>query len=239
MKHRRAIFNRRRDVAKLFTKLSKSWYKASLRREIAAPAATTSPEELSRQESLNSNLNLWDIPDIDSEILTPERLGKLHADLPRKMKSRKMDLLYSSAEHGFSLNTLFRQCRDMGPSVMVIQDQTGCVFGGFASEFWRPEKGYFGTGESFVFTFHPHYRRFAWRGAETNSFFLYADQKGLGMGGGGDGYAFWIDSTFKFGSSHKSATFNNFELTDESEFICVNMEVWGFELPVRRRKVYS
>ena len=78
-----------------------------------------------------------------------------------------------------------------------------------------------------------------WRGTESNNFFLYADHKGLGMGGGGEGYAFWIDSSFKFGSSHKSDTFGNFVLNDDTEFICVKMEVWGFELPVRRRIVYA
>jgi len=247
VKHRRAIYNRRRDVAKLFTKLSKSWYKASLRREIVAPAEESAAEAGGehvdtgdRSGGLSSHhaLNLWDVPDIASELLTPDRLTKLHADLPRKLKSRKMELLYCSDEHGFSSKTLFRQAREMGPAVLVIQDQTGCVFGGFASEYWRPEKTYFGTGESFVFTFHPHYRKFAWK-KDTNDFFLFADQKGLGMGGGGEGYAFWIDSTFKFGSSHKSATFGNFELADEAEFICFKVELWGFELPIRRRKVYG
>ena len=68
---------------------------------------------------------------------------------------------------------------------------------------------------------------------------MYADSKGIGFGGGGDGYAIWMDSTFKFGSSHRSETFANFCLSEESEFICVKIEVWGFELPVRRRKVYA
>lgn len=234
VKHRQAIFNRKRDVAKLFTKLSKSWYKASLRQDIAAPQPVSVEVEHPGQ-----SLNLWDVPEIVSELLSSDRLRQLHSDLPRKLKSRKMQLLFSTSEHGFSLSTLYRQARDMGPSILVIEDAKGCIFGGFASEPWRVEKGYYGTGESFVFTFHPHYRRFGWRGPESNNFFLYSDNKGLGIGGGGDGYAFWIDSSFKFGSSHKSATFNNFGLSEETEFICVKMEVWGFEFPMRRRIVYS
>ena len=78
-----------------------------------------------------------------------------------------------------------------------------------------------------------------WRGSNSNNFFLYADHKGLGMGGGGHGYAFHVDAAIKFGSSHKSETFGNFGLTDETEFMCVNLEVWGFEMPKRRRNLYS
>jgi len=235
VKHRQAIFNRKRDVAKLFTKLSKNWYKVSLHREIAEPAPAS--PEVEPQES--PNLNLWDVPEIASELLTPDRLAKLHADLPRKLKSRKMNLLFSTSEHGFSLNTLFRQLKDMGPNIIVLEDDKGCVFGGFASDFWRVEKGYFGTGESFVYTCHPHYRKFGWKGPSSNNFFLYADNNGLGIGGGGAGYALHIDNNFKYGSSNKCTTFGNFGLSEEADFICVNLEVWGFELPMRRRKVYA
>jgi len=40
-----------------------------------------------------------------------------------------------------------------GPSLLLIQDHEGHVFGGFASTGWRQGDRYYGTGESFVFRF--------------------------------------------------------------------------------------
>lgn len=241
VKHREAIAARRKDVARLFTKLSSSWYLASLQSATPPAKPVASQAESPPPSPSPSRLNLWDLPECHSELLTPERLGMLHADLPRKLKTRKMQLLFCTADHGFSLATLYRQCKDMGPCILVVKDNTGSICGGFASEFWRPEKGFFGTGESFVFSYHPNdiYQSFGWQGASSNNFFCFADTKGLAMGGGGSGYAFWIDSAIKFGSSHQSDTFKNSQLTAEPEFLCVSLEVWGFDLPQRRRKVYA
>ena len=54
---------------------------------------------------------------------------------------------------------------------------------------------------------------------------LQVVDKSFGFGGGGSGYALWIDSDFRFGSSNHSETFGNMELTEGREFECVNLEV--------------
>lgn len=38
-----------------------------------------------------------------------------------------------------------------GPSILVIRDRAGHVFGCFCAEPWRVAPRYYGTGESFVF----------------------------------------------------------------------------------------
>lgn len=62
-------------------------------------------------------------------------------------------LVYSPRIHGVSLNTFYRRMENEGPSLLLIQDHCGCVFGGFASAPWHVADRYFGSGESFVFRF--------------------------------------------------------------------------------------
>merc|ERR1719464_745897 len=62
-------------------------------------------------------------------------------------------LVYSPRVHGVSLPTFFRRMQAEGPSLLVIQDHEGCVFGGFAPGPWHVADRYFGSGESFVFRF--------------------------------------------------------------------------------------
>lgn len=37
------------------------------------------------------------------------------------------------------------------PSIVVIQDSRDQVFGAFAANPWKKRKGFFGTGETFLF----------------------------------------------------------------------------------------
>lgn len=62
-------------------------------------------------------------------------------------------LVYSPRLHGVSLKTFYRRMQKEGPSLLLIQDHRGYVFGGFASMSWRQGDRYYGTGESFVFRF--------------------------------------------------------------------------------------
>lgn len=62
-------------------------------------------------------------------------------------------LAYSPRVHGVSIHTLHRRMAEEGPSLLIVQDHDGQVFGGFASAPWKVSDGYFGTGETFVFKF--------------------------------------------------------------------------------------
>lgn len=63
-------------------------------------------------------------------------------------------LLYSLKRHGTSLVSLFERCRGHRFSLLVVQDEAGAVFGGYATDEWR-NKGdaYYGDGQSFLWTF--------------------------------------------------------------------------------------
>lgn len=79
---------------------------------------------------------------------------ELAKQLPISLRWRNVwRLAYSPRIHGVSLHTFLRIMEKEGPSIMIIQDHSGCVFGAFASAGWHRADRYFGGGESFVFKF--------------------------------------------------------------------------------------
>lgn len=83
-------------------------------------------------------------------MLTPRQASNIRELLPAHLRFEQWHLAYSPKVHGTSLNTFYRQ--QAGPNILVVRDAHGGLFGGFASEPWRPQAGAYGhSGESFVF----------------------------------------------------------------------------------------
>lgn len=59
----------------------------------------------------------------------------INSNLPSDYRS-KWRFLFSSQIHGESFSTLMGRIVDQGPSVIIIEDTNGAVFGGFAPESW-------------------------------------------------------------------------------------------------------
>ena len=71
------------------------------------------------------------------------------------LRSMKWVLLYRLSEHGVSLLSFLKRLQASDNTLLVIEDKQGNKFGGLASEEWMMRKGdFYGTGESFVYTFH-------------------------------------------------------------------------------------
>lgn len=69
--------------------------------------------------------------------------------LPRLVKS--WTLLYSSDQHGVSLQTLYARCASkISSTLVVIQDSEDCVFGIWMGGTIHSSSGYYGTGDSYV-----------------------------------------------------------------------------------------
>lgn len=75
---------------------------------------------------------------------------------------------------------------------------------------------YYGTGEAFVFSFHPTFSVHRWTGA--NDYFCISNESWLAMGGGGGGFAFQIDDELDAGESNPSATFGSPQLSSNEFF---------------------
>jgi len=146
--------------------------------------------------------------------------------------------LYSPPVHGVSIRTFYRQCRSFpGPSIIVVEDTSGAVFGGFATNTWEvaSKRLHYGMHDCFVFRFPADEDKdddgtievFPWTG--RNEHFMYADLNGFGMGSGGS-FAFWLQADFLKGMSTACDTFGNDQpLSAEPEFIVRTFECWTFD----------
>jgi hypothetical protein len=79
---------------------------------------------------------------------------QVHALLPRHQQVNEWELLFCNNTHGNSLTTFSRRCAQKGPTILLIQDTSGSIFGGYAPVAWQPAAGsdgkFFGTGQAFL-----------------------------------------------------------------------------------------
>ncbi|KAJ1606739.1 Oxr1p like TLDc domain-containing protein [Cryptosporidium canis] len=73
--------------------------------------------------------------------------------LPIVLALRRWQLAFCSKLHGVSFGSFYRRVSNKGPSILVVRDTNGVVFGAFISESIRNSTNYYGTGEMFVFTY--------------------------------------------------------------------------------------
>ena len=192
-----------------------------------------------------------------SQMLTPFALRQLAVALPSRFAYADWRLLYSTAVHGISLNTMYIKAAGCGCCLLVLRDAEGNVFGGFSTEWREPSASakFYGGGEAFLFSIERcrglpplpvgdepppdeavHVHR--WTGA--NSFFTLSHGDHLAMGSGGH-FGLYLDSELLHGSSGPSETFGNECLCRQradgpfddapavGEFRCDVLEVWGME----------
>ncbi|NWI96464.1 NCOA7 protein, partial [Pitta sordida] len=101
------------------------------------------------------------------------------------------------------------------------------IFGAYATHPFRFSDHYYGTGETFLYTFSPHFKVFKWSG--ENTYFINGDTSSLELGGGGGRFGLWLDADLYHGRSNSCSTFNNDILTKKEDFIIQDVEVWTFE----------
>ncbi|XP_018887824.1 oxidation resistance protein 1 isoform X5 [Gorilla gorilla gorilla] len=163
-----------------------------------------------------------------SELLLPDQIEKLTKHLPPRTIGYPWTLVYGTGKHGTSLKTLYRSMTGLDtPVLMVIKDSDGQVFGALASEALKVSDGFYGTGETFVFTFCPEFEVFKWTG--DNMFFIKGDMDSLAFGGGGGEFALWLDGDLYHGRSHSCKTFGNRTLSKKEDFFIQDIEIWAFE----------
>ncbi|KYO40958.1 TLD domain-containing protein 2 isoform A [Alligator mississippiensis] len=119
-----------------------------------------------------------------SSILKSGEMQQLAPHLPPRMTTgHPWSLLYCTARNGFSLKTLYRSMTSLScPVLLVIRDTNGQMFGAFSSTSIRVSSSFYGTGETFLFSFSPELKVFKWTG--SNTFFMKGDADLLVIGGG-------------------------------------------------------
>ena len=155
--------------------------------------------------------------------------------------------VFSTAKHGFSLMSLYRSClRKEEPALLIIQTNTPVIFGAFLSDPPRLSDNFYGTGESWLFTYKHSSQKsrvFSWSGENTN--ILQGSLESLVVGSGhqtatnislhisissdNDGFGLWLEESLTHGRTQSVRTFNNEILAEEEDFHINNLELWLFE----------
>lgn len=213
-----------------------------------------SPPRQTRSLSLVDGFENEETPNVigTSKILSTSHFQAIQNAVPARYRWDSFTLLYDLDAHGESVNTFFTRCRDKGQTILVCLTDKDEILGGFASESWQSTAKYYGTGETFVFTFSPRFVKYRW--SRKNNFFLSSstsdvavpeavcaesfvrDHLGYGSSasvvafGGGSGYALSLNERFREGTSSACETFDSPPLLGESRriFTVARLEVWGF-----------
>ncbi|XP_037538613.1 MTOR-associated protein MEAK7 [Nematolebias whitei] len=199
-------------------------------------------------EGLNVSLNSWVAPTLlppCKEVSWKDLICLL--DLPTLMflapqlpgsYSAPWRLVFSTHLHGESFTRMMTGLMHHGPTLLLIKDTKGHVFGGFASQTWEMKPQFQGDSRCFLFSVFPTLRVYTATG--YNDHFMYLNQhqqtmpNGLGMGGQHDYFGLWLDSDFGQGHSRaqpKCTTFGSPQLSGDQEFTLDSMEVWAVGQP--------
>ncbi|XP_063166437.1 nuclear receptor coactivator 7 isoform X2 [Candoia aspera] len=163
-----------------------------------------------------------------SALLENMHVEQLAQSLPARVQGYPWKLIYSTQEHGTSLKTLYRKSASLdSPVLLVIKDMENQIFGAYATHAFRLSDHYYGTGETFLYTFNPIFKVFKWSG--ENTYFINGDVTSLELGGGGGKFGLWLDADLYHGRSNSCSTFNNDILSKKEDFVVQDVEVWTFE----------
>ncbi|XP_062860346.1 MTOR-associated protein MEAK7 isoform X2 [Trichomycterus rosablanca] len=109
-------------------------------------------------------------------------------------------LLFSTNVHGESFTRLVGNCKCRGPSVLLVKDTKGHIFGGFASHSWEVKPQFQGDSRCFLFSVLPTMRVFTCTG--YNQHYMYLNQAQQTMPNGllsvsllpilGNGWTAWV-----------------------------------------------
>ncbi|CAI9593072.1 unnamed protein product [Staurois parvus] len=111
-----------------------------------------------------------DISNFSSEIVTAQEMRVVWSWIPERFSLYPPPvLLFSTLEHGYSLQRFYSRCEGCEPTVLLIKTTTSKVCGAYLSTDWNERRKccgqvatFFGTGECFVFTIHPEMERYEW-----------------------------------------------------------------------------
>nr|XP_055067060.1 oxidation resistance protein 1a isoform X2 [Misgurnus anguillicaudatus] len=163
-----------------------------------------------------------------SDLLEAEKIEKLAKHLPPRTIGYPWTLAFGTSKHGMSIKTLYRAMQSLeSPVLLVIKDSDGQIFGALASEPFKVSEGFYGTGETFLFTFYPEFEVYKWTG--DNLFFIKGDMDSLAFGGGSGEFGLWLDGDLYHGRSHSCKTFGNPMLSMKEDFFVQDIEIWSFE----------
>ncbi|XP_033337198.1 TLD domain-containing protein mustard isoform X8 [Megalopta genalis] len=189
-------------------------------------------EEVRRALYANSAISLDNeviVPDLvgTTEILGDEHREQLCRHLPARAEGYLWTLVFSTSQHGFSLNSMYRKMAKIeSPILLVIEDTEGNVFGALTSCALHVSDHFYGTGESLLFRFTPRFQAFNWTG--DNLYFIKGNNESLAIGAGDGKFGLWLDGDLYQGRTQSCSTYGNEPLAPREDFVVKTLECWAF-----------
>ena len=112
--------------------------------------------------------------------------------------------------------------------ILVIKDENQNVFGSYISDEIRNSENFYGTGESFVFTFYKTERIHCFHSTGLNDLYIRTDEDSISIGASNNLYSLFIKGDFNSGFTGNSLTFKNPILTEGTHFDINTIELWTF-----------
>ncbi|XP_043671037.1 nuclear receptor coactivator 7 isoform X7 [Vespula pensylvanica] len=216
---------------KLYTILKTSSTSADSE-QVQDPEVLSMSEELRRALYANSAVSLDNdiiVPDLvgTTEILSDEHREHLCRHLPARAEGYLWTLVFSTSQHGFSLNSMYRKMGKIeSPILLVIEDTEGNVFGALTSCALHVSDHFYGTGESLLFRFTPRFQAFNWTG--DNLYFIKGNNESLAIGAGDGKFGLWLDGDLYQGRTQSCSTYGNEPLAPHEDFVVKTLECWAF-----------
>jgi hypothetical protein len=164
-----------------------------------------------------------------SEIFSERQLRELHAHLPYYNQYKNLKLIYSTSKHGCNLKTFYMNGENAKNSILLIKDDNQNVFGAYFSEEYKNNpQGFYGTGETFLFTFYKTERIHVFATTGINDYYVYSDDKVLCYGCSDNYFSLSLEKDFLCGYSRTTQTFKNPPLSTKDNFFIVKLELWTF-----------
>eukprot|EP00915_Cephaloidophora_sp_WS-2016_P008061 GHVH01011149.1.p1 GENE.GHVH01011149.1~~GHVH01011149.1.p1 ORF type:complete len:687 (+),score=87.63 GHVH01011149.1:101-2161(+) len=188
-----------------------------------------------------------------AKFVTSFHIAQLSYVIPAMLSRWK--LAFCMRRDGISFQTLYSKLRSFDRFLMIIEDEHNLVFGAFLPCEISPRSGYYGSRESFVFTYKDNKQppsRFiesitqslsleqsafltqpgsiqVYPWSARNSLVIYSDYESIALGGatGQSDFAITLDKDLKRGSSNTCETFNCGVLSTASDFIVHNLQFWA------------
>jgi hypothetical protein len=164
-----------------------------------------------------------------SEILSERQLRELHAHLPYYQQYRNFNLVYSMTRDGCALKTFYMKAEEIKNSILLVKDDNQNIFGAYASEAFYPAHKFYGTGETFIFTFFKTERIHFFPSTGANEHYIYSDDNRLAFGCSDDYFSLCLENDFLSGYSKPTQTYKNPQLNSKDNFIVIKLELWTFQ----------
>lgn len=205
-----------------------SWRRKSKDASDMTTATPSSPEDWEFLDYLTNVANSVHVPELltPSTILAEEQILEIGKHLPARAMNT-WTIIYDTTSHGFSLKTMYRKMLAYDcPVLIVIQSRVSDIFGAFLSSPLKMSDHFYGTGESFLFSFAPEFKVFHWAG--ENSYFIKGNPNSFMIGSSEGHFGLWLDDDLFRGRTNSCQTFANDPLCAEKDFIVKSLEAWGF-----------